>query len=85
MFTTVSKSGYREFRHGSILIQCVRIQASLIAAVRGHARALLFQGPSPRGIYKPAVQRKGNEADCQENDKSTSHIASLPVNEKNCV
>ena len=37
------------------------------------------------GIYKPAVQRKSNEADRQENDKSTSHITSLPANNKNCI
>jgi len=36
------------------------------------------------GIYKPAVQRKGNEAYHQENDTNTSHISSPPVNNRNC-
>ena len=58
--------------------------AQLLAAVRRHEPALVPQGPSPRGIYKPAVQRKGN-ADRHENDKSTSHIVSLPVNKQSCV
>jgi len=36
--------------------------------------------------YKPAIQRKGNEADRQENGKSTSHVtAAFPVNNNTCV
>ena len=39
----------------------------------------------PAEKYKPALQRKGNEADRQENDKSTSHVTAFPVNNNTCV
>jgi len=35
--------------------------------------------------YKPAVQRKGNEADHQENGNSTSHVTAFPVNNNTSV
>ena len=39
----------REFRHRSIVSQCVRIWAQLVAAVQGHEPALLLQGPRQLG------------------------------------
>ena len=69
-----------------ILGRCDR--SRLLTAVQEHEPALLPAETGPEravGIYKPVVHRKGNEADRQENDKSTSHISSLPVNNKNCV
>ena len=68
-------------------LKSMRLQARLLTAVWEHEPALLPSRTGPEraaGIYKPAVQRKSNEADHQENEKNTSHTTSLPVNNKNC-
>jgi len=64
----------------------MRLYARLETAVWEHESALLPSRTGPEraaGIYKPAVQRKRNEADREENGKNKSHITSLPVNNKN--